>query len=492
MLYLFPLYLLFTVFVLFHKYQYKSKNVFWFILLPIGFCFAFVGLVLFTEYVSFANFKDNPLFKGNMDFVWKLNYYLDLSIFGMYRLMNIGIALYLTGALCYPLSLHPDKRWFRAGLGLSLTLTALLLVDDPGILQQLFAPDSLYSGVQARIVSINIFNNILNWIIKGGLLLSLLSFMWINYQIPSVLKKRYRLIFIGLVPIHALVFLLFFWFPNHTIHVWRFSTLKYINLPSNNILYSIIVVISIVSLFIMGYAAIAYNIFEMNTKRNKIDFLLKMNTAGSGIRIFSHSIKNQFIALKLLAEQIKKEVDDDSPRAGPLEKTDRIINLCENSINKLSSLPAMPKQMDLRYEWVDIDGVINSLVEEFPLVRYKPAVKNLRLTGDEYFLQEALRNIIMNSVEAVKNVSGKRIVISAEKKFSYILITIEDNGAGIPKNEIKRIFEPFHSTKPSITNWGLGLTYSLQVIEAFGGLVEVSSREGVFTRVELFFPEAKS
>ncbi len=494
MLYLFPMYLVFIFFVLFYKFRYKSGNVVWFVLLPIGFCLAFLGLVLFTEYVSFANFRDNPLFKGDLDFIWKLNYYLNLSLFGMYRLMNIGIALYLIGTVCYPLSLLPERKWFRIGCVFSWVFMFFLLFDDPALLQNLFKPYSVYAGMRAIRVSINIYNNILNWVIKIFLLFSILAFYWIMRKIPSPLSKRYRLIFIGLIPIHALVFLLFFWFPNHTIHVWRFSTLKFVNLPSNNLLYSFIVVISIVSLFIMGYAVIAYNIFEINTKRRRIDFLLKMNTAGSGIRVFSHAIKNQFIALKLLAEQIKRDVIQ-SPKdnkVGLGDRASRIIDICERSIEKLGTLPAIPNKRDMNNDVIGIHSVIRSIVEEYPSVEFIDPEQTYCVYADEYFLREALRNIIMNSVEAVKNVSGKRIVISAEKKFSYILITLEDNGAGIPKNEIKRIFEPFHSTKPSITNWGLGLTYSLQVIEAFGGLVDVSSREGEFTRFELFIPEVKS
>lgn len=493
MLYLFPLYLVFTFFVLFYKYRYKSGNVVWFVLLPIGFCLAFLGLVLFTEYVSFANFRDNPLFREDLDFIWKLNYYLDLSIFGMYRLMNIGISLYVIGAVCYPLSLHPEKKWFRIGCIFSLLFMLFLIFDDPALLQDMFRPDSVYSGVQTIIVSINVYNNILNWIIKVLLLFSILSFYWIVRQIPPPLRKRYRLIFIGLIPIHALVFLLFFWFPNHTIHVWRFSTLKFVNLPSNNLLYSIIVVISIVSLFIMGYAVIAYNIFEIHTKRKRVDFLLKMSTAGSGIRVFSHAIKNQFIALKLLAEQVKRDVTQPPMEGedGPKDRTIRMIDICERSIEKLGTLPAIPNQRDMNKNVIEIHSVIRSILEEYPSVEFIGSERTYRVYADEYFFREAIKNIVMNSFEAVKNNKEKRIAISISKSFNYICIRIEDNGIGIPRNEIKHIFEPFHSTKPSITNWGLGLTFTHQVIESMGGLVDVKSKQDKYTKFEIFLPEVR-
>lgn len=100
MIYLIPVYLIFSLIVTIR--QKKDSSLLWFLLMPIGFSLALFGLILFTEYVSFANFIENPLLISSNLFIWKLNYYLDLSIFGMYRLMDVGIALYMLGAIGFP------------------------------------------------------------------------------------------------------------------------------------------------------------------------------------------------------------------------------------------------------------------------------------------------------------------------------------------------------------------------------------------------------
>ena len=143
MMYLILIYFLFSLIVILR--QQKSLNLVWFLMMPVGFCLALSGLMLFPEYVSFANFLDNPLFGGNTLYIWKLNYYLKLNIFGMYRLMNIGIALYMVGAIGFPLSQHPRRNFIKNGGLLVVIPAVLILLDDPGLLQAIFRPDSVFT-----------------------------------------------------------------------------------------------------------------------------------------------------------------------------------------------------------------------------------------------------------------------------------------------------------------------------------------------------------
>ena len=59
-----------------------------------------------------------------------------------------------------------------------------------------------------------------------------------------------------------------------------------------------------------------------------------------------------------------------------------------------------------------------------------------------------------------------------------VKISVKDNGAGIPKENIEKIFQPFFTTKPSGEGTGLGLSLSYDIINALGGDLYVNSKEG--------------
>jgi len=98
---------------------------------------------------------------------------------------------------------------------------------------------------------------------------------------------------------------------------------------------------------------------------------------------------------------------------------------------------------------------------------------------------------VINSREAA---SGENITISidAEKQYQYAVIHVRDNGKGIPRERMKNLFLPFYSTKPSISNWGLGLSFCHRIIEAFHGFIDVASEPGKETQFSLYLPEERN
>lgn len=123
--------------------------------------------------------------------------------------------------------------------------------------------------------------------------------------------------------------------------------------------------------------------------------------------------------------------------------------------------------------------------------------------GDEARLTQVMQNLFQNAVEAVPEGSVGRISVWAEnvileqhlgdiplKKGKYVKIFIEDNGIGIPKANIGKIFDPYFSTKD---NWsqkgmGLGLTICYSIIQKHEGHIAVESREGTGTTVTIYLP----
>ncbi|MCK5819120.1 MAG: cyclic nucleotide-binding domain-containing protein [Psychromonas sp.] len=106
-------------------------------------------------------------------------------------------------------------------------------------------------------------------------------------------------------------------------------------------------------------------------------------------------------------------------------------------------------------------------------------------------LQQVWTNIIANAIDATKSQSLIRIAtkILSENNKAFVQVIIEDNGSGIPKNIIQRVFELNYTTKRE-GNFGLGIGLSIceQIIKRHNGIINIESEVGVFTRFTITLP----
>jgi signal transduction histidine kinase len=96
-----------------------------------------------------------------------------------------------------------------------------------------------------------------------------------------------------------------------------------------------------------------------------------------------------------------------------------------------------------------------------------------------------LLNLINNAFYAVhvKSKSGianykPRVEVITKQSGDHVIITITDNGNGIPEKNREKIFQPFFTTKPTGQGTGLGLSLSYDIIQAHGGSINVESKDG--------------
>lgn len=108
------------------------------------------------------------------------------------------------------------------------------------------------------------------------------------------------------------------------------------------------------------------------------------------------------------------------------------------------------------------------------------------IEGDYERLKQVFINIIKNSIEAIEPRGDSYIEISTEIKNDSIHIFIEDNGGGIRKEDLEKIREPFYTTKKEGT--GLGITLSMEIIQAHNGKINYTSEYGEWTKVEVILP----
>ncbi len=116
--------------------------------------------------------------------------------------------------------------------------------------------------------------------------------------------------------------------------------------------------------------------------------------------------------------------------------------------------------------------------------------QNTVVAGDKNLLSRALENLFNNALSYTEE--NDSISIKAFEKNSEILITIEDTGPGIPKDEIKFIFDPFYRGTSSgrEQGFGLGLSTVKSIINAHGWEIEASSKPGEGTKFTIHIPTA--
>ncbi|MBE7150967.1 PAS domain-containing protein [Bacillus mycoides] len=104
-------------------------------------------------------------------------------------------------------------------------------------------------------------------------------------------------------------------------------------------------------------------------------------------------------------------------------------------------------------------------------------------------LTQVFINILQNSIEAMPD-GGKISIHMKEMNEDGVIIDVVDEGIGIPKERIKRLGEPFYSTKEKGT--GIGLMLSYKIIESHQGTISIKSDVGVGTKVTIFLPKIQS
>lgn len=122
----------------------------------------------------------------------------------------------------------------------------------------------------------------------------------------------------------------------------------------------------------------------------------------------------------------------------------------------------------------------------------------LIVAADAGMIEQVLLNLVLNARDAQRE-GGKILVITAPRTLlpgtsgdlppgEYAVITVSDNGIGIPPENIPRLFEPFFTTKPPGQGTGLGLATAYGIVQQHGGTIGVDSRPNVGTTMEVWLP----
>ena len=199
----------------------------------------------------------------------------------------------------------------------------------------------------------------------------------------------------------------------------------------------------------------------------------------------AHQIKTPITSMLFSIENL--EMDYPNNEGVEILKRQTIrLNSLSDILLKLSSLDANKNLM--KKEQVNlgelVDYSLDSLnLKKFTNVEIEETLKKNSIFGDFYWLAEALINIIKN---ADNRPTCDKIVLSSYKNPLYTSLIIEDNGGGIEKENMKKIFKRFYKT-PDSNGFGIGLAMTKTIIEKNKGEISVSNtKEGARFEIKFY------
>lgn len=148
------------------------------------------------------------------------------------------------------------------------------------------------------------------------------------------------------------------------------------------------------------------------------------------------------------------------------------------------------QEFNLNKSKLHIHSIIEHLVDNFSLQLFDKEgevvlhlnASNDLIEGDEVHITNLLNNLIDNAVKYSKPDVPPRIVITTTNSAKHLIIQIEDNGIGMSKESVKRIFEKFYRAHTgnlhNVKGFGLGMTYVKDIVDAHNGKIKVDSNYG--------------
>ena len=395
---------------------------------------------------------------------------------------------------------HTEHIWLVGGM--ILAAASILWFYDPGQLFNLYKKGARILENQGDQSG---FLQIIRLADVGFLGLIIACLSWATYKIfqlwrrCSIVQKRAQAlcVIIGCGVLEILFIMLFCIGPAQVLNAYAVTTtlLPVTRYPEFNTIYlrfmpfAVAIALGAVMLSIFRYGFLGKGRISGRELERQI------KVANRAVRLALHSFKNRFLAVQMSMDMAALKMADMQGEEAD-EVRQQIQWAHDVSTEALSQLETLRMQAGrLEIQWTTLG--LNALCDEAIALNQGCLEKiNLHVNysqpevmiwGDHVHLVSVLDNLIQNSVDALSEKAGRgwvEVEIGREYELGYVRIT--DNGVGITHENLRKVFRPFFTTKPSRNNWGLGLVYCHRVIvKSHGGYINLRTYPGSGTTVEI-------
>jgi putative PEP-CTERM system histidine kinase len=205
---------------------------------------------------------------------------------------------------------------------------------------------------------------------------------------------------------------------------------------------------------------------------------------------FIHDLKNLASRLSLTMQNAPRHLDDPEFRRDMLSTVSLTVAEIEQTCSRLWPLSG---RLELRRRPADLNAVVGATLQELNGAIGAVVKKDLAplpaTAIDPDQIQKVLVNLVLNANDAAG--TDGEIRVSTAERDGCVLITVADNGCGMPREFVERsLFEPFSTTKRN--GLGIGLFHSRKIVEAHQGRIEVETSEGAGSTFRVVLPAGAS
>lgn len=315
-------------------------------------------------------------------------------------------------------------------------------------------------------------------------------------------KRQFTQIMIFLICISGIYILYYQQDPGQVYRFYSYSGawnngVGYLQLNPSIFSYMLLVIVNIIGA-ILGFFSL-FRFTQGNFEANREDVVMerKFDTVRIGVSMFVHSMKNQLLSTKVIYKRIDQlyeqpELDTEKLK----EYIDSLKNVNDGMLTRIEELYRSVKSNSITMVPVEVNEILDTAVERFhgkypevPVEVYNDGVAVV--LADKFHFCEALYNLLINAEEAILLAEREngRICLNCKNERLYTVIEVQDNGKGMTKSQIKKIFDPFYSSKNSNFNWGMGLHYVREIVKSHLGSIRVESEDGKGSSFYILLPK---
>lgn len=206
----------------------------------------------------------------------------------------------------------------------------------------------------------------------------------------------------------------------------------------------------------------------------------------------AHEIKNPLTPMKLSLQHLMRSYDPNDPHS--VERIQKVstsiieqIDALAKIANEFSSFAKLPRPNEKE---INLIPILENVIEVFKddrlfKLNFTYSLENAIILADKDLILRLLNNLIKNALQAIEGKNDGTVAINLVQKENNVLISIKDNGCGIPLEMHQKIFVPYFTTKS--TGTGLGLAMVKQIVENHRGEISFESND-MGTTFQISFP----
>lgn len=222
--------------------------------------------------------------------------------------------------------------------------------------------------------------------------------------------------------------------------------------------------------------------------RNSLSKMEEYKQVRESLFKITHEIKNPIAVCKGYLDMFDKNNPKHINNFIPIIKNeiDRTLTIM-NDFMEFSKIKLNLDIMDIELLLEEVLDSLNTLINSKKInLKYEIKDEEIYINGDYNRLKQVFINLIKNSIEALENINGAKIVVNYKINQKNIIISIKDNGVGMDEETLDKIYEAFYTTKKCGT--GLGVSLSKEIIDGHHGKIEYTSKLHQGTNVKITLP----